>query len=550
MAGVTAARRSALTVLSGLLLGLAGVLTVASPASAHAILVSSDPAANSIVPAAPSQVVLTFTEPVTLIPGKIEVVAPDGSRADENQPSTSGDKVIIPLKPNGIKGTYLVNYRVISADSHPVAQSIIYSVVTQSTPPTGDATVTNTSAAVSVLFPVVRFLGYAGLVLLTGAVLVLATLWPQRLSRDGAMRVLWAGAGLIALSTVLEFVVEVADVAGGFGSIAVADWQQVISSQFGGAHLLRLGVLVAALFLVRAVLSGRGWGADRILLAVLGVVGVGTWSVSGHPSASSQPVLTTAVDMIHIASMSIWVGGLVMLALFLLPRARASELAAIVPVWSRWATWAVGALALTGVIQAVVEVGAIRPLYTTTYGWLVLVKAGLFGLVLLIGLSSHRLVGAIEERAKGAATRLRTLVAAEALGAAVVIGVASVLVQTTPARPVPGSEQLPSVQSAVLKASLFTLTVDEQATGEGAAHELHMYATTPSGSPASVKQWTVTAALPSKGIAPITASVLGITADHAIAEVSLPATGAWVFSFTLRTTDIDEATVTTDFTVE
>jgi copper transport protein len=63
-----------------------------------------------------------------------------------------------------------------------------------------------------------------------------------------------------------------------------------------------------------------------------------------------------------------------------------------------------------------------------------------------------------------------------------------------------------------------------------------------------VKEWHVTAAQPAKGIEPITVNVLAITPDHAIGLVALPALGNWVFRFTLRTTDIDESTVTTTFT--
>jgi copper transport protein len=252
--------------------------------------------------------------------------------------------------------------------------------------------------------------------------------------------------------------------------------------------------------------------------------------------------------MIHIAAMSAWLGGLFMLALFLLPKANATELAAIVPVWSRWAQFTVAALLVTGVAQALVEVGAIAPFFQTTYGWLILTKVILVGAVLAVAVFSRRLVEPIARRATGAAARLRTLVAAEAVGVLVIVGVAAVLVQTTPARATPSGSAPPTVQSAQLTDKLFTLTVDDSPAKVG-INELHLYATTPSGQLGDVKEWTVTASLPDQGIENLGVSVLPVTPDHAIGQVTLPQAGTWTFSFTLRTSDIDESTVTTTFVV-
>ncbi len=557
IAGVTTRRRRLRGGLAGLVAAfigaLAGGLLFAVPASAHAILVSEDPVQNSIIAQAPTQVVLSFTEGVTLIEGKITVTAPDNSRADSGQPTTSGDQVIIPLKPNGGPGTYLVSFRIISADSHPVGGAFVYSVGHTSTPPTGTGAGVSSSPTIAVLFPIVRWLGYAGLVLLVGSVLVLALLWPQRLDRAGPIKVIWLGAGLVALSTVLELILQVPNVAGGFGEVTRSDIQEVLSSQYGAAHLIRLGVLGAALFLLRPIVRGNGWGADRVLLAVLGAIAVATWSVSGHPYASSIPTVTVVADMIHIASMSVWLGGLFMLAVFLLPKANATELSVIVPVWSRWAAYAVGALVVTGVVQALVEVGSVPGLFTTEYGLLVLAKAVLLGIVLIIASYSRRMVGPIAEKVKGARFRLRRFVVAESVGAVVIIGLASVLVQTTPARSPAASTAAPTVQSAVITdpSKLLTLTADISPAKVG-VNELHMYVTLPAnGQPGAVQDggWTVTASLPSAGIEPISAVVQRITPDHAIGIVTLPRAGAWTFKFTMLVDKFNEAVVSTNFSV-
>jgi copper transport protein len=545
--------RRARTVLLAIMLGLLSIVAgPAAPASAHAALVGTSPAADSVVQQAPTQVVLTFTEVVNPVAGKVRVIAPDGTRIDRDDARSSGLQLIIPLEPVDAVGTYLVTYRVISADSHPIGGAFAFSYKSPSPggPPSAAGGGAEASTAILAALPVVRWIGYVGLLLLVGAVLVLALLWPQRLSRSGPIRVIWLGAGMVALATVLELVLQVPYVAGGgLGNITGSDVREVLASQYGAAHLIRLGVLGAALVLVRPIVQAKGWGADRVLLAVLGTIGVATWSVSGHPSASPVPTVTVVSDMIHIASMSVWLGGLVMLAVFLLPRANATELGAIVPVWSRWATYAVGALVLTGTAQALIEIGTPSALFSTTYGLLIVAKVAVVAVVLLVAALSHRMVGAVADEADHSARRLRRIVIIEAAVAAAILGITSVLVQITPARTSAGAANYATVQTAVMQHSRFTLTVDLTPATVG-ANQVHMYAATPDGQPATILQWTVKASLLERGIEPIEATVLKISPEHATGQVVLPAAGTWKFTFELLITEDTNGIVTADFIVK
>ena len=73
---------------------------------------------------------------------------------------------------------------------------------------------------------------------------------------------------------------------------------------------------------------------------------------------------------------------------------------------------------------------------------------------------------------------------------------------------------------------------------------MHLYAYTPDNRPQPVQEWKVTAALPSAGIEPITVPLLPLSDNHATGEVNLPARGDWQLRITVRTSDIDQATVT------
>jgi len=555
MAAMTVDRRRVrrgLAAGAGLLIGLLLVLLgPAAPASAHAALVGSDPTNGSIVPDAPNKVTLTFSESVQLVSGRVQVLAPDGTRADEGAPSTDGASVTIPLRSGGRRGTYLVSYRVISADTHPIGGSITFSVGAASTPPVAALNETKIDPVVRGLIPVGKYLGYAGLVLLVGPTLVLALLWPHRLSRRGPAKLIWTGVGLVTFSTLLAIWLQAPYSTGtGLFDVRVGDLRDVLGSTFGAVMLVRLGVLCAAGLLLRPLLRGKGGEskADLALLGVLGVAALATWPLTGHPTASPVAGVSVVVDAIHLASMSVWLGGLVMLVVFLLPQADERELGAILPIWSRWAATAVTALILAGVVSALIEVATFKGLVSSAYGQLILVKVALVGCVLGVAWFSRRLVRS--QKAEAAPRGLRRAVFAELAVTAVVLGVTAALVQIAPPRTAVAASSAGASNAVdrTLTNSTMALQVDISP-GTVGNNSLHLYAYTPDNKPQTVVEWTATAALPAKGIEPIQIPLLRITDFHAIGDIALPAAGVWTFKFTMRTSDVDDTTLSMTATV-
>jgi copper transport protein len=255
--------------------------------------------------------------------------------------------------------------------------------------------------------------------------------------------------------------------------------------------------------------------------------------------------VTALADVAHLGAMSLWLGGLVTLFAYLLRQASTRELTAILPVWSRWAERAVAVLVLAGTVQALVEVGTLRGLFGTSYGRLVLVKIGLLVAIVAVASYSRRLARVPDPgTVKVSRGRLRRTVVVELAIAVVVLGVAAGLAQTTPARTATASAPVqPDFFTTTLNSPLYSLQldVDPARTGD---NSIHLTATTPQGAPAKVLEWRVTAALPAQGIEPVTVPVLKITDDHAVGQARFPTPGAWELRFTLRTSEIDEATVT------
>lgn len=118
----------------GILLGLVlPVLLVtglgAGPASAHAALVSSDPADGASLSAAPTSLTLVFNENVSQR-ASIAVSAPDGTQLAVSDVLAVDRGVTATVAEADQKGRYSASYRVVSADGHPVTGTLTYDVTT------------------------------------------------------------------------------------------------------------------------------------------------------------------------------------------------------------------------------------------------------------------------------------------------------------------------------------------------------------------------------------------------------------------------------------
>ena len=117
---------SRLALALGLILGV--VVTSATAASAHAVVVSSQPADGERLPTAPASVTLQFNEPVKADLGGLQVVDSQGKRVDTGTNRVTGDSLTTSLENDLPDGTYVASYRVTSADSHPVKGAIVFGI--------------------------------------------------------------------------------------------------------------------------------------------------------------------------------------------------------------------------------------------------------------------------------------------------------------------------------------------------------------------------------------------------------------------------------------
>ncbi|MFF4278179.1 FixH family protein [Streptomyces kronopolitis] len=405
---------------------LLGGLGGAAPASAHAALTGSTPAQGAVVDHAPGQVALTFSEGVAMGDDSIRVLDPKGKRVDAGKLRNLSSGNVVKYGaglPAGLgNGTYTVAWQAVSADSHPVSGAFTFSV---GAPSKTTAAVPQDKAGgglVGALYGIARALAYTGFVLLVGGAAFVVACRPAAALVRSVQRLVVQGWALLTGTTVAMLLLRTPYT--GSGDLAdVFDFgglQQVLVTKPGAALVSRLLLLAAAALLV-AVLFGAyartqepaGPGEEPLDPAVaerqrkdltfgLGIGGAiiaaglaATWAMAEHASTGLQTAVAMPVDVLHLLAVATWLGGLAALVVSLYwgpPVERAA-----VRRFSRIAFGSVLVLVATGIYQSWRQVGTWRALTDTTYGWLLLLKAGLVTVLVGIAWVSRRWTGRLAE---------------------------------------------------------------------------------------------------------------------------------------------------------
>lgn len=335
------------------------------PAGAHATLMTSSPIDGSVLRAEPARVDLTFNEPVTAL--ALTLREADGTlRRLAPIAADDGRIVGMTLPPAADVGTRVLGWRVASADGHPVAGTLLFSV--------GAPTPVDTSApdptrpGVRAALWAARLLVHIALFFGVGAVFH-ALVTARRPARMPVVLV----AGLLALPAVIGL--HGLDALGGDVPLLATTHPWATAA---ATTILRAGLFAAAALCLAAlaVRLPRRAGVAAILLALL-CVGA-TLAASGHAASAAPAFLTRPALVLHGVCLAIWLGALPPLAASL--RSGDGDDDAL-RRFSVFAPALVGALALTGLFLAAVQVPAPGDLVATDYGRVLLVKLALAALL-------------------------------------------------------------------------------------------------------------------------------------------------------------------------
>lgn len=129
----------------GLAVLLAAMVLSAAPALAHNTLLGTDPADGSTVEVAPSRVTLTFDEPAQALGTEMVVLGPDGSTVSTGDAELVDATVSQALVTDLPAGMYTVQWRVTSADGHPLSGALTFTAANGSGTPADASTAPETT---------------------------------------------------------------------------------------------------------------------------------------------------------------------------------------------------------------------------------------------------------------------------------------------------------------------------------------------------------------------------------------------------------------------
>lgn len=401
------------------LTGLAGA------ARAHAVVTGTEPADGAVLEAPPSEIVVRFNEPVSLV--RAQVLDPAGADVLDPEGAQAGDgRLHLTLPADLTEGTYTVSYHVVSLDGHPVAGSLVFSMGRVSggaLAAAGDRT-----EVWRWLFVAAQNLLYLGLFGAAGGVAYALVVRPMGAAGAAARRLAMRSALLGIIAALLALGLQGGLLLGGPLSLLgePGTWAAGIGSTFGRTALCAfLGLTLIGLGSRARPSAGPG------ALALLGaVLALASFALSGHVVTAGPRALTTPPLLLHATVAAFWAGSLLPLLRAL--DAPAEGAAVVLSRFSRLAVWAVPVLILAGLVLAWWQVRTPEALLTTTYGRVFVLKLVLVvGLLGLAALNRLRLTPALAGGDARAARWLRRSIGAE-VGLVVAILAATAALGTTP----------------------------------------------------------------------------------------------------------------------
>ena len=445
----------------------------AQEVSAHANLVSSEPAANSELDEAPERIIIRFTEPIEPSLSHIQVLDASGQRVDlDNSEVDDLNPLVMTVGVGEIPdGAYTVAWRNVSTvDGHRVRGSFVFAVgqpLTDMAVPTAEQPLLQSPWA-----PVLRWLTLLSALAMVGGLVLeilvtrpvlLANRTPEAVRTIGkamsarSQRLVAASAGLFLAASVghLLLVTTITHEVSLWGAFGGPIRDTITATDWGGLWVWRMtAALGFAVALAGIRFSTALWQpAVRLLLLGLGCTVLWTLTLTSHGAATVDiRNLAIAADFLHLLASAFWVGALFHFAMGMglfrsLPESeRMERLAEAVPRFSVIAALSVAVIVVTGVFSGWAQVTVTEAL-GTPYGATLLAKVALVIPLLFLGGLNLIWVRPRLRRDPAAAGWLGRFLLGEAVLAILILAAVGMLTSLEPARQVTSREVAEQQQS-------------------------------------------------------------------------------------------------------
>jgi copper transport protein len=514
----------------------------APPAFAHASLVGSDPADGMVLADAPKVLKLDFNEPVS--PLVLRLIGPDGQALT---PAVTAENSTLTLAaPLLRRGSYVLSWRVISADGHPVGGAVLFAIGAPSASPA--VATLDTDPAVKAAIWGVRLLIYLGLFFGVGGAAFIGLIARTRpLPGRTEAWIARAMAGGLAASVLSPGLQGLDALAQPLSQIWRPDvWMSGLATSYSwsaAAAVVALLMGLAAMQTANRALIG--------LFASLALAGAGlSLAASGHAATVEPQWLSRLAVFLHGVGVAFWVGSLIpLLAIVRAPGRGEGELAR----FSRVIPIPLAVLVATGGYLAWAQLDRPDALWTTAYGEilsgklafvLVLLSLAAVNRYLLVPRFSRRKRDAhrADTRQPGAVPPLAVSIAIESAVALAILGIVAVWRFTPPPRALIAAEPA-SIHFHGGKA-MAQIEV-EPVRARGAAMSIEVLDGT--FHPLAAKEVTIFLSNAAAGIEPVRRDAVSTGASSwRIDDLRIPIPGRWTLRVDILINDFEKETLADD----
>jgi copper transport protein len=516
---------------------VSSLLFGADGAFAHATLITSEPVDGALLITPPKQVRLNFSE--VIAPLALRLLDATGKITLLKNYRQEQQSLIVDLPSEIGVGTSILSWRVTSQDGHPIGGTVSFSINRAD-----QERLSSVVADQERRFPLwlTHVLNILLLATIVGGAFFYNWIAPARIGAGA--RWLTLLSPLAVLVALARFVAETLDAVGDISDLSnVSLWWGPVAATSGVSTLATVGALTLAALSLRR----PGRGAKAVSLIGVGLAGI-AFAINGHAATASPQFLMKPLVFLHIAAVLFWTGSLV--PLFVLIRRGLPDIADVLvsyagPIWS-----AIMILVPSGIIIAIVQLGAFNELWSSGYGVVLSMKLALLSVLFcLAALNRFSITPRIRSGDVSALRFLRCSIGGEIALVILIFCVTSLWRFTPPPREMSavtvlytgiqfhahGTRGMANVLVSPARPGPVTVSINVMDV---------------QSRPLDVKGVEIVLLDPNNRIEPIRQKARRVTsATWRIDEIPIPTAGTWLVRINLLITDFDKVTVRTTLNI-
>lgn len=506
-----------------------------SGAQAHSQLIDSNPKPDEQLTKSPQVISLTFNGTIKSNDDSIKLFDSQGKQISNKATTKAKSSSHIELELDPLEPSiYVVNWSVVSPDSHPISGTFTFTVGNpvkekstvdtsifkdivlmsnkdiHSTQANLNRWILFSSTALSIS---ISFLILLGIIKIPKNNMIKVSLIPILIAIFSSLASIFIQNAIIDNKSIIE-------------SISYSSFVDQIQYDFGIAATIRIIALIALFATQFNTLL------YRFLSPIISLLIIATITFSGHSAYGQLSTLAIISSLIHLGATSIWFGGLG----YSLVSIRMEELSFDYKKFSKLALALVLMTIFTGVFASWRQVGNINYAINSAFGRTLGYKIVLVMAVIVIAFFARRFLK------NNDMTTTRKLIAVESILLLGVFALTSILVSQIPSKT---SAQIPVSKKAISDSGIIEILVDPAKSGPT---QLHVYVYDKKGLPLQIESKSltnppiqVTIQNNSKNIKPVNVAMRFQGLNHfSSVGFNVPFSGDWKLVVRIQVNDFDQ----------